>query len=358
MSGAWKPADPPLRAARLALAVGALSSILACDRRSEVGAGDSRGESVSPSIDFSTTLDGNTIEIRLDRDEALVGDPIRLIVVATPAADRTAEIESPSAALGAFDVVELPAPRDAALRPGAKAIALELSTFESGTLELPPIRARFEPRGGGVEIELSSAPVPIVVESVLEGEDLSGAQGTAAELDSGVDPENLRAAKGIVAMDDGRREAWWIVASVGVTVLAIVGGLLFLRRRGSPPEPAPGPWAIERFAALAEACRRGGPISPAWAEATTVLRGYLARGCGIPAADLTTREILEAIGDEPSFGDPVRATIAAFLRQADLVKFAGASADAEASARTIDAMRDLVASLEDDRRDSASGGDR
>ncbi|MGA0173829.1 MAG: hypothetical protein ACO3NL_09325 [Phycisphaerales bacterium] len=345
------------RSAATALAAVALSGLVACEREDQTVAGGSMEDAMSSAIDFSTSLDGNTISTRIDRQRVLVGDPIRLIVVATPAADRVAELAMPESPLGSFDAVALPPPRDATLVPGAKAIALELSTFESGDLRIPSIVARFEPRGGGVEIELASDPIEMVVESVLSEDALAAVGNDAAEPEAGVDPQSLRAIKGVVPMDDGRSEAWWLIASVGATVAVLAAGVLFLRRRSSPAELAPGPWAIGRFAALAESCRRNEPTTPAWDEAAAVLRGYLARGCGIPAADLTTREIVEAIGADPRFADPVRVTIAAFLRQADLVKFAGASTDGEASARILDSMRELVVSLEHAPSDPRGGGD-
>ncbi|MEY3023722.1 MAG: hypothetical protein RJA16_548 [Planctomycetota bacterium] len=181
------------------LVAGALSGSLGCERRGEVAPSDSSEHALAPSIDFSTSLEGNVLSTRIDRERVLVGDPIRLIVIATPAADRVAELAMPESPLGAFDAVELPPPRDASLVPGSKVIALELSTFESGDLEIPSIRATFEPRGGGVEIELSSSPIPITVESVLEGEDLAGAGSAAAAVEAGVDPEDLRSVKGVVA---------------------------------------------------------------------------------------------------------------------------------------------------------------
>lgn len=329
---------------------------IACERAERDAASVGAESAVSQSISRSTSLEGNTIEIRLDREQVLVGDPIRLIVVATPAADRIAEIEPPGATLGAFDVFELPAPREEALLPGAKAIALELSTFESGGVAIPPIRARFEPRGGGIEIELASDPIEIAVESALSESDPALAGGEPTSLEAGVDPSDLREVKGVVAMDDGRSEAWWWLASLGAMVALVIGGFLLLRRRGPAPEPPPGPWAIERFSTLAETCRRGGPIASVWEDSAAVLRGYLARACRIPATDLTTREILDAIGRDPRFGDAARLTIASSLRQADLVKFAGASADGETTARSLDSLRDLVALLEADSRRAAAGG--
>ena len=63
---------------------------IACERAERDAASVGAESAVSQSISRSTSLEGNTIEIRLDREQVLVGDPIRLIVVATPAADRIA----------------------------------------------------------------------------------------------------------------------------------------------------------------------------------------------------------------------------------------------------------------------------
>lgn len=345
-----------LRMAMALLIASPLLATVACDRLEGETSPIGEESAVAPSIDRSVSLDGNAIETRIDREQVLVGDPIRLIVVATPAPDRVAEIELPGETLGAFDVVELPSPRDASLLPGSKAVALELSTFESGTVEIPPIRARFEPRGGGVEIELASDPIAIVVESVLGDGELAPGGGETAPIETGVDPSALRKIKGVVAMDDGRGEAWWWLASLGATIALVLGGFLLLRRRGPAPEPPPGPWAIEQFSRLAGECRSRDAIASTWEESAAVLRGYLVRACGIPATDLTSREILAAIEREPRFGDSTRMTIAGFLRQADLVKFAGASADREASARTIEALRDVVALLESTPTNAAAGG--
>lgn len=353
-SSPMKPAS--LRMATALLLSSSLLAAVACERLESETAKVGDEAAVTPSTDRSVSLDGNAIETRIDREQVLVGDPIRLIVVATPAADRVAEIELPGETLGAFDVVELPSPRDASLLSGSKAVALELSTFESGTVEIPPIRARFEPRGGGVEIELASDPIAIVVESVLVDGELAPGGGESSAIETGVDPSALREIKGVVAMDDGRSEAWWWLASLGAMVALVLGGFLLLRRRGPAPEPPPGPWAIEQFSRLAGECRSRDAIASTWEESAAVLRGYLVRACGIPATDLTSREILDAIEREPRFGDSMRMTIAGFLRQADLVKFAGASADRDASARTIEALRDLVAVLEATPTTASTGG--
>lgn len=286
---------------------------------SVVGAGceNSTEPSAAPAttantVDTSIRLGGDALTLRYDPGPRLVGDPIRLLVLAEPGDGAVATIELPDdGRLGAFDCTVLPAPRLAGLPMGSAVAAVELSTFESGLVELPPIEATFERGDGGAVRTLASAPLEFTIDSAL-------AEGEASDPLAAVRP--LKAPAAMSADEDGQVAAWWI-ASIALTTAVLVGGFLLLSRRRPPEEPPPAVWARERLAAL----RQDVAATPAerWAAAAAVLRGLLERRDGLDALDRTTAEIGRTLEADDRFDPAERAEILEILRRADLAKFAG-----------------------------------
>lgn len=318
---------------------------VACDRPASTGESGASREKPG-TVDTTVRLGGDRLTLRHDPRPHLVGDPIELLVVAAPADGAVATIELPGdGRLGAFDYVERPAPRLPDLPLGSAVRRLELSTFESGDLEVPPIEAFFERSGDGEVRTLATAPHSIAVASVLDEDATPGPDEDPVAA--------LRPPRSAVQLDlADDHAAWWWAASVGVTAAVLVGAFLLLSRRGGPIEPPPAIWARDRIAEL-RACDPSVPPSERWAALADLLRGLLERRDGVPARDRTTAELARDLADDGRFGSEERNLIVAVLRRADLAKFAGAvDADVEGALDELERLVDAGG-----RRDDGDDGD-
>lgn len=146
-----------------------------------------------------------------------------------------------------------------------------------------------------------------------------------------------------------------LAAALAGVVLALAGAL-GLRPLPPPapeaPAPPPDPRAALRRAltTLDEIDAMGlvaaGRLKTHYALATDTLRGYLAERWRIPALDQTSDELLDAVSGA---GRPRGAApyLAPLLREADLVKFARLSPDAERAAGLTARLRELLRHWED-----------
>jgi hypothetical protein len=130
----------------------------------------------------------------------------------------------------------------------------------------------------------------------------------------------------------------FLVVGAGVALLAaIVGALVWWRRRGRPAAPAPPvPAEVRARTALAELAARGlaerGAFKEYYAALSAIVRVYLEERFKLRAPEMTTEEFLAATARGAELTRPQRGTLGEFLRESDLVKFARhvpAAADAE-----------------------------
>jgi len=230
-----------------------------------------------------------------------VGLPVRFAIRLTGADAGRASIVPPEApgSLGPFEFRPVPT------RPG-EAVAYELRSFDAGELEIPAIGVAVDGR-----TVLATAPLRVEVRSLREG---------------AFDPTAFHDIRGEVA-EPGGFPVGLAVALAGAALALVVTVALFRRRR--PPAPlAPHEWAlgeIDRIAAADLPAR--GETHRHFVEVSDVVRGFLERRFGLRAPERTTREFLEEAKARPEIGEDRRAALAAFLREADLVKFAGARPD-------------------------------
>ena len=151
-----------------------------------------------------------------------------------------------------------------------------------------------------------------------------------------------------------RRSPWAgrlaLAAALAGVALALAGAR-GLRRLPPPAPPAPAApvdlrAALRRaMAALDEIDAMGlvaaGRLKTHYALATDTLRAYLAERWGVPALDQTSDELLSAL---KAAGRPRGAApyLAPLLQEADLVKFARLSPDAERAAALTARLRELL----------------
>lgn len=291
----------------------------------------------------SVELDGQRLRVEIDRDEVLVGDPIRLLAIAEPSGDRLARFAETGGLLGDFEATPLAAPRIAGAPPGTAVLQLELRTFDAGELSLPPIEAIFEPRGGGAAVSLASDAIPITVEGVLPASvDAVGGEPGANEVRPS--PE-LRPLKPAVALEAPREWIWWL-ASLAATVILLAGGGLLLVLRRAPAAPlAPGPRAIAELDRLAASLPPPGDAPGTrrfWESLSVVAREWLERRWSLSTRDRTTREIVASIRGDGRLADEVVRPLERILRDADLAKFAGALPGTDAAAEAITSLRRII----------------
>ena len=147
-----------------------------------------------------------------------------------------------------------------------------------------------------------------------------------------------------------------VLVALGLLALGLAAAfvwlLLRLLRRPAPaaPRALPYPEALARLDALASAP----PATPADVEAhfdavRDVLRTYVARRLGLPARELTTRELADRLDADARVPEAGRKAVRGVLRVSDLVAFAAlrpaAEVAADARARAREALDTIEASL-------------
>jgi hypothetical protein len=145
------------------------------------------------------------------------------------------------------------------------------------------------------------------------------------------------------------RPLWWalgILGALGVVAAAVAGVLHLRARRPAVPPLAPAERFERRLDALdAEELPRRGRGAEFVERLTEAVREYLSALTGLPALDLTSRELLDGLAR--SSGSPTIALdlpgLERFLAQADLVKFARQPAAPEVCAAGMEYARGLLA---------------
>lgn len=122
---------------------------------------------------------------------------------------------------------------------------------------------------------------------------------------------------------------YWVVGALVLAGLALLAWYLWRRRKKPvPPIPAP-PLAAPHIEACrsldALAAQPGISAKQYYFQLSAILRRYLERRYGFPAAEMTTEELLPRLDGLPLDADLAPA-LKAFCRSADPIKFAGADA--------------------------------
>jgi hypothetical protein len=122
---------------------------------------------------------------------------------------------------------------------------------------------------------------------------------------------------------------YWALGALALSGLALLAWYLWRRRKKSEPSipaPPPVPPHIEAFQALdALGAQTGISGKHYYFTLSAILRRYLERRYGFPAAEMTTEELLPRI-DGLSLDADLAPALKAFCLSADPIKFAGADA--------------------------------
>lgn len=268
----------------------------------------------------------------VDSTRVTVGDRITMTVtVEHPASGRVTWPDSLD--LAPFEVLGVrELPPDASGEGARSAVALTLSAFELGELEVPAFEVVVTGADGSEEV-LSTDRFGIEVVSV--GTDESG------------DIRDIRGPMGI-PMGTLRLALWVLLPLLLVAALWIAARRL-RAKKDDAARPALGPLprpahevALEALAALdASPLLQRGMVKEYHIEASDILRRYVEARFAVDALEMTTVEVvagLEAAGVDARFRDGLRA----FLEQCDLVKFAKVRPGQDASRQVLDLGRRVV----------------
>jgi hypothetical protein len=231
---------------------------------------------------------------------------------------------------GGADVVEK-GPTQQALENGTKVWRqrLVIAGFRPGKIDLPPVEVAVPLRDRTLRIRTPEG-LSLTVRSVLPAGQKDPAPKPPAP------PRQLPIGAAF----------WWTLAASGV-VLALLGWLLWRRRRAEGPEEVVRPLLppfeellgeLDRIAAEPSVLRLHTRLSLA-------LRGYLGRTLGFAAAESTTSEIHRLLIARRMPGALVR-QIVELLRACDLVKFARQEVGEERAHERLAAARQLARETE------------
>ncbi len=208
-----------------------------------------------------------------------------------------------------------------------------LAALASGRHRLPPLRVEVDDqRGSG-----STAAQELLTEEIPV--DVAPVPGVTVEA-------TLRAPRGPLATEVGARPRWIIIGPVAAVGLALVIGLLLWRRRVRRAIELKVSAYDVAIATLAKLERRGGPEGDAvdawYVELSAVIRQYLEGRYDIRAPELTTEEFMQVAARNPALTPAHRDLLAAFMRDADQVKFAGVRPSADEALAALRAARGFV----------------
>jgi hypothetical protein len=281
-----------------------------------------------------------------------LGDPLwlRLTVESAPGASATLPVDID--ALGRFGVTGWDKSESRRADGGLVQIRnYELALPSSGKHRIPPLRLELvdnrtpsptptptptptpspTPSPSPTPIELLTEEIPIDVAPVL-------AAKTNAEL---------RAARGALDPQLGRRPWWPFAAGAAALLVAATAGLVLLRRlrerRSEQARISAYDEAIARLAALEAAGAPDADRADAWfVELSMIVRRYLEGRFALRAPELTTEEFLNEARRAGELTPAHRDQLTSFLERCDRVKFAGYRPDEGESLATLRAARSFV----------------
>ena len=151
--------------------------------------------------------------------------------------------------------------------------------------------------------------------------------------------------KPALAMGHDLRWLYWTLAILAFLALAALIWRRW-RKRARPltADSAPPPLPPDREALqMLDALAADGHTNPKqfYFRLSAVVRHYIERRFAIPAAEMTTEELLPQV-DRLTMEPDLAQTLKTFCRAADPVKFAGAPADADKMAHDLAFARDFV----------------
>ena len=277
---------------------------------------------------LSTQAGGATLTVTADDATIRTGQPLVVDITVDRPADLSVMVPAIKSPLGVWDIRKAESLPVSKQLPNRITERLTLVTFESGEQTVPSLTFTLR-SADGKETPLASPALPITVSSLLT---------------DGYDPSNIRDVKGVVDIPLESRWPW----IAGFAVLAgLLGWLGFSWWKGrtaqaAPLEPVHVRAMRELDALAAQQLPQKGMVLDFYVLLSDTVRRYVEGRFGIKAPEQTTKEFLQAARFHPSIRDDHQRMLAAFLRAADMVKFAAQRPGPAECDRGLDAARGFV----------------
>lgn len=257
-----------------------------------------------------------------------VGQPLVVDFTLDRPADVSVLVPQIKNSFGAWDVrasVSLPTSKD---QPNRLVERITLVTFESGEVPVPSMAFTLRAADGN-ETTLASPALAITVASLLS---------------DGFDPERIRDVKGVVDIPLPARWPWFVAFAVLVALLSLLIVHWWKGRQARPVVIEPAHLrAIRELDDLAsQQLPHNGKVLDFYVQLSDTVRRYVENRFAINAPDQTTKEFLQAARHHPLIREDHQRMLAAFLRAADMVKFAAQRPAPSECDRGLDAARGFV----------------
>ncbi|MFC1757580.1 hypothetical protein ACFL2H_02280 [Planctomycetota bacterium] len=222
----------------------------------------------------------------------------------------------------------------------------------SGKQSIPPILIEFvdgrpnqKPSPDDYDaFELLTPRIDFVVESVTPTDATTDLKPPLGKLQIGEETNRLN-----------HRAFWWM----GVMIVILIGAGYWWFRR--PPEKVRRRSAFEiarqRLDILLQEQLPSGSdeVDAFYVELSGIVRQYLEDRFELRAPELTTEEFLDKVTESPDLNREHQQLLRDFLRQADLVKFAGIASDESTIRASIDAANRFINETQPQSTEAANG---
>ena len=272
------------------------------------------------------------VRAELARSEITIGDQIYLdINISAPPGTKVAPLDP--ATLNALPGVEVI--KDEELRTVAEnpELLLEqrllITSFDTGYVSIPPLPIVYEDAMGLRDTAYTTDFLLTVRGAVVSAED------------------DILPIKPIIEEERNLLDYWWVFALLALVLLGL--GYREYRRRRTAPAPAappPPPAHVRALTALDALEERRlwqtGQTDTYYVELTRILRTYLEARFDIPALEMTTRQITQALSSRSDLDREQRGELSELLQLSDLVKFAKATPPEDLHPQGLRRVRDFV----------------
>ncbi|MDZ4754558.1 MAG: hypothetical protein SGJ11_08680 [Phycisphaerae bacterium] len=290
---------------------------LACERAVD--------STAAPATAVEATAPGEhgTVQLHAVPSVVEVGLPITLTVDVVRT-DGATTLPPVPIQIGDFDVAPLSPPR---VENGHVIATYRLTTLASGAVTLPSFSL---PLAEGDDAPVIASPELTLQVTSLIGED--------------DDPANFRDIKSrLDLVPRAARWPWYAGGAAALSVLALAAWLLATRQKRPTRPMTPAAIALAAIDALErESLPATGRVHEFYVRLADVIRAYVEGRFGIRAPELTTQEFLREARRSSAIADTHQMLLARFLRNADMVKFAGAKPDGEECAGSVTIARQFV----------------
>ena len=302
--------------------------------------------------------DAPTVGASLDRTEALLGD--RLILTVSAVAKTGIGVRlADKLELGKLELLDRDdgdkAGRDLGDGRRAHRFILGVAGYELGDLEVPSLKITYSLPNGDARV-ITTAPLTVHLSGLIKDDPSDPNRAPDAETKLELQP--LRPTRSAL-IEDKRLLGilrWSAIVAGGLLVAGIA--FLLVRRAlrrtkvaeaqaaaAAPPRRPPDEVAIEKLRALRAAGDFAAELyRPFYFAVAEIVREYLGARYGFDSLELTSQELMQALGERAPHLATVDGEVARFLEATDLVKFAKTGSSDGAAAAVLTAAESLVLS--------------